>query len=113
MGKVPCTRILRCLQVYAHKDQCETEDPDYSCNTLPDTLHFNEIREIRQARTAASSLIRVPTEPIIHDHFRLSPDVVSNRVTSTGGVCSGQSERVRLGDLMPQPLKRTYALFIE
>ncbi|KAG1822127.1 hypothetical protein EV424DRAFT_1539002 [Suillus variegatus] len=98
------------LQEWA-KHLHHTQDPDNACVTLPDTLHFDEIRKTRKERSA-SSLQRVPTEVIsrirIHNHIHLSSAV--NDMISRDGTFTRQQG---LPITPPPPLKRTYALYLE
>ncbi|KAG1901730.1 uncharacterized protein F5891DRAFT_1221256 [Suillus fuscotomentosus] len=65
--------------------------------------------ETRGQGRALSSLQRMPTEiisPIIHNHIHVSP-AISDTVTSEG------KQQGECPIMMPQPLKRTYALYME
>ncbi|KAG1828010.1 hypothetical protein EV424DRAFT_1537012 [Suillus variegatus] len=100
-----CTRDLQDWAKYLH----ETGDLDFV--TLPRTPHFNEVRTTRKERTTVlSPLQRVPTEiisPVIHNHIHLSPatnDTISDKMFAR--------ERGE-GYMAPQPLKRTFALYME
>ncbi|KAG1797365.1 uncharacterized protein HD556DRAFT_1440922 [Suillus plorans] len=65
--------------------------------------------ETRGQGRALSSLQRVPTEiisPVIHNHIHVSP-AISDMVTSEG------KQQGECPIMMPQPLKRTYALYME
>ncbi|KAG0696980.1 hypothetical protein DFH29DRAFT_879011 [Suillus ampliporus] len=82
----------------------QARDPDNACITLPDTPHFHDIRKTRQERST-SSLQRVPTEllsPVIHNHIHISPATHD----SDGALVRPQGDGA-------QPLKRSYALYME
>ncbi|KAG1893199.1 uncharacterized protein F5891DRAFT_1196729 [Suillus fuscotomentosus] len=100
-----CTRDLQDWAKYLH----ETGDLDFV--TLPRTPHFNEVRTTRKERTTVlSPLQRVPTEiisPVIHNHIHLSP--ATNDTISDGMFTRERGE----GYTAPQPLKRTFALYME
>ncbi|KAG1878468.1 hypothetical protein C8R48DRAFT_668563 [Suillus tomentosus] len=100
-----CTQDLQEWAKYLY----DTRDPDNACISLPNTPHFDDIRKTRKARTV--SLQRVPTElisPIIHNHVHLS-SVIEDMWTSNGTLSGQQSN----GPTIPQPLKRTFALYME
>ncbi|KAG1861052.1 hypothetical protein C8R48DRAFT_673621 [Suillus tomentosus] len=103
-----CTQDLQEWAKHLH----QTQDPDNACDTLPNTLHFDEIRKTRKERSA-SSLERVPTEVIspirIHNHIHLS-SAVNDMVISQDGTRTRQQGHPTT---FPPPLKRTYALYIE
>ncbi|KAG1744336.1 hypothetical protein EDD22DRAFT_851414 [Suillus occidentalis] len=87
----------------------DTRDPDNVCINLPKTPHFDDIRSTRKAR--AVSLQRVPTKlisPIIHNHIHLSS--ATDDMWASNSALSGQQSN---GPAAPQPLKRTFALYME
>ncbi|KAG1729745.1 hypothetical protein EDD22DRAFT_960808 [Suillus occidentalis] len=100
-----CTQDLQEWAKYLY----DTRDPDNVCINLPKTPHFDEIRSTRKAR--AVSLQRVPTElisPVIHNHVHLSSAI--DDMWASNGALSGQQSN---GPAAPQPLKRTFALYME
>ncbi|KAG1771917.1 hypothetical protein EV702DRAFT_1048836 [Suillus placidus] len=102
-----CTRDLQEWAKYLHDSARDSDNP---CVTLPNTPHFNEFRKTRKERTV-SSLQRVPTElisPIIHNHVHLSPAI--DDMWSSNSTLSGRQWE---DTTVPQPLKRTYALYME
>ncbi|KAG1868168.1 hypothetical protein C8R48DRAFT_771865 [Suillus tomentosus] len=103
-----CTQDLQEWAKYLH----QTQDPDNTCVTLPNTLHFDEIRRTRKARSTPS-LERVPTEVIspirIHNHIHLSPATNDTMISRDGTLARQQGHPAT----PPPPLKRTYALYMD
>ncbi|KAG1727052.1 hypothetical protein EDD22DRAFT_931284 [Suillus occidentalis] len=101
-----CTRDLQEWAKYLH----ETGDLDFV--TLPRTPHFDEVRTTRKERTI---VLGWPPKsfhpgPVIHNHIHLSP--ATNDTIST--ISDGMFARERgEGYMAPQPLKRTFALYME
>ncbi|KAG1890619.1 uncharacterized protein F5891DRAFT_1282558 [Suillus fuscotomentosus] len=100
------------LQEWA-KHLYDTRDPDSTCATLPNTPYFDDIRKTRQARTA-SPLQCIPTElisPIIHNHVHLSSAI--DNTWASNDAHSVQQLESQGPMAAPQPLKRTFALYME
>ncbi|KAG1890547.1 uncharacterized protein F5891DRAFT_1198121 [Suillus fuscotomentosus] len=100
------------LQEWA-KHLYDTRDPDSTCATLPNTSYFDDIRKTRQARTA-SPLQCIPTElisPIIHNHVHLSSAI--DNTWASNDAHSVQQLESQGPMAAPQPLKRTFALYME
>ncbi|KAG2049222.1 hypothetical protein BDR06DRAFT_1012328 [Suillus hirtellus] len=101
-----CTRDLQEWAKYLYN----TRDPDNACITLPSTPHFDDIHKTCKERT---SLQRVPTElisPVIHNHVHVS-STTSNLDMWTSNVAL--SEQQDDNPVSPQPLKRTFTLYME
>ncbi|KAG1853935.1 hypothetical protein DFJ58DRAFT_728069 [Suillus subalutaceus] len=100
-----CTRDLQEWAKYLYN----TRDPNNACITLPSTPHFHDICKTRKERT---SLQHVPTElisPVIHNHVHLS-SAINDMWTSSNSTLSEQQGN---DPISPQPLKRTFALYME
>ncbi|KAG1839591.1 hypothetical protein C8R48DRAFT_679784 [Suillus tomentosus] len=93
------------LQEWA-KHLYDTRDSYNACATLPNTPHFDDVHKTHKER---SSLQCVPTErisPVIHNHVHISSATNNSGIWSSNDVEGPKA-------LTPQPLKRTFALFME